>query len=195
LGVELAQPLFANIEDERDLDTMRNGIRLFPRSADELMEDGAWLERHLARPRWGTCQGSDGAVKLYRFWRDGDLLYVQARGGSRRDVSLRAAMQLPWEPDALATRRAYLQRWLGRQLLVRLASNLVMAALMPGSHVATEYLRFLFEIDQRMVMLAPALARTYGKEAVDRPSALEAIRGSDALLRAWCESARVGVAG
>jgi hypothetical protein len=68
-----------------------------------------------------------------------------------------------------------------------------MAALMPGSHVATEYLKFLLEIDQRLALLAPALAQTCGKEAVDRTSALEAIRGSDALLRAWCESARVGV--
>jgi hypothetical protein len=103
------------------------------------------------------------------------------------------ALLLPWEPDALATRRAYLQRWLGRQLLLRLASNQSLANPMPGSHVATEYLAFLLEIDQRLALLAPALARTRGNEAVDRPSALEAVRASDAPLRAWCESARVGL--
>jgi Fe-S-cluster containining protein len=192
LGVEVAQPHFANMENERELDTLRHGIRLVPRSASELMEDAAWLERHLVRPQWGTRLSSGGAVKLYRFWADGDLLYTEARGGPRRETLLAAASQLPWKSDALATRRAYLRRWLGRQILVRLASNLAMAAPMPGSHVATEYLKFLFEIDQRLALLAPALARTCGKEAVDRPSALEAIRGSDALLRAWCESARVG---
>ena len=146
------------------------------------------LPVYLGKGRLCTC-------KLYRFWIEGGVLYTEVRGGPKRNASLAAATQLPWEPDALANRRAYLRRWLGRQLLVRLASNLAMAALMPGSHVAIEYLTFLFEIDRRLALLAPALAQSGGKEAVDRPSALEAIRGSDALLRAWCESARLGVAG
>jgi hypothetical protein len=63
---------------------------------------------------------------------------------------------------------------------------------MPGSHVAIFYLEFLMEIDWRLAVLAPALAGVSGKGAIDRGIALEAIRGSDGLLRAWCQSARLG---
>jgi hypothetical protein len=193
LGVNAVQPLFANMEDDEARARFRDGIRLARRTAGELMGDAAWLGRHFARPRWGTRLSSDGPVKLYRFWIDGGALYTEERGGPRRQAPLADALLLPWEPDALATRRAYLERWLGRQLLLRLASNQALANPIPGSHVATEYLTFLLEIDQRLALLGPALARTREKEAVDRPSALEAVRASDAPLRAWCESARVGV--
>jgi hypothetical protein len=193
LGVNVVQPLLANAESDEELYRLRDGIRLVPRPADELTDDAAWLGRHFGRQQWCTRLSSDGAVKLYRFWIDGGALYTEARGGSQRQTPLADAMLLPWEPDALATRRAYLQRWIGRQLLVRLASNQALAAPMPGSHVAIEYLKFLLEVDHRLALLAPALAGTRGKGTVDRSSALEAIRASDAPLRAWCESARVGV--
>ena len=64
----------------------------------------------------------------------------------------------------------------------------------PYHHAAICYLEFLVEIDWRLAVLAPALARINGKRAIDRETALEAIRGSDGLLRAWCESARLGIA-
>ena len=193
LGVDGVQPLFANMENNEALARFREGIRLVPRPAGEWAEDPAWLGRHFGRRQWGTRLSPDGAVTLYRFWIDGGALHTEARGGSRRQAPLADALPSPWAPEALATRRAYLERWLGRQLPRRLASNQALANPMPGSHVATEYLTFLLEIDQRLALLAPALARTHGKEAVDRPAALEAIRASDAPLRAWCESARVGV--
>jgi hypothetical protein len=100
---------------------------------------------------------------------------------------------LPWQPEALVARRAYLQRWLERQLAVRLANNLTLASLQPGRHAATSFLQLLFEIDHRLAILAPALAQAGNRESIDRKVALEAIRGSDGLLRAWCESARVGL--
>jgi hypothetical protein len=82
---------------------------------------------------------------------------------------------------------------LKRQLPVRLANNLALADLAPGSHVAICYLQFLTEIDWRLAVLAPALALLGGEEVIRRPVALEAIRASDGLLRAWCESARLGL--
>ena len=87
----------------------------------------------------------------------------------------------------------YLLRWwLGRGLLRRLAINLSVVAPFPGNHLAVTSLHLLLDIDHRLAVLAPALALAQGKDAVDRSLALEAIRGSDGLLRAWCESARLG---
>jgi len=129
------------------------------------------------------------------------VLHVEPRGGKREVFPLDDIGRLAWQPEAIATRRAYLKRWLKRQLPVRLANNTGLASLMPGGHVAVHYLQFLLEIDHRLAVLAPALrlcseqalARAGGKDAVDRDVALEAVRGSDGLLRAWCESARLGV--
>ena len=101
------------------------------------------------------------------------------------------AGQVAWPPEAISTRRAYLERWLERQLPVRLANNLALARSWSGVHVATCYLEFLVEIDWRLAVLAPTLARANGKQDIDRAVVLEAIQGSDGLLRAWCESARL----
>jgi len=120
---------------------------------------------------------------------------VEERDGAHREAPLGDVGYIPWQPEALATRRAYLQRWLERQLLVRLANNLAMASLpfLAGSgHVASCYLQSLMEVDQRLLVLATVLTKVCGKETVNRPIALEAVRGSDGLLRAWCQSARLG---
>jgi hypothetical protein len=112
------------------------------------------------------------------------------RDGTRQQVALG---ELPWTREAIATRRAYLKRWLERQLPIRLANNLAVAGWALGQHVATAFLQFLTEIDRRLAVLGLVLARISGVREIDRTIALEAIRGSDGLLRAWCESARVGL--
>ncbi len=199
MRVSQRRPLKANpstgsghrAETLEDVTTLWRGLSLTPQTAEELLADAIFMKWHFSRPRWNTRLGSKGEVTLYRFWIAGGLLYVEERDGARREVPLGDVGHIPWQPEALATRRAYLQRWLKRQLLVQLANNLAVASLLPGGHVATCYLQFLMEIDWRLAVLAPALAG--GKETIDRAVALEAIRGSDGLLRAWCQSARMGV--
>ena len=192
--------LFANpstgsghrVETLDDATALWQGLSLAPQTVEELLADAAFMERHFGRPRWNTRLSSEGEVTLYRFWLAEGVLYIEGRGGRHREIALGDVGRLPWHSEALATRRAYLQRWLKRQLLVRLANNLAVASLLPGGHVATCYLQFLTEVDWRLAVLAPALAQANGKEVIDRVVALEAIRGSDGLLRAWCQSARLG---
>jgi Fe-S-cluster containining protein len=179
-------------ETPDDLTALWQGLSLTPRPVEELVADAVFMKRHFGRPRWNTRLGSEGEVALYRFWIAEGVLHVEERGGKRQAIPLGDVGQLPWHSEALATRRAYLQRWLERQLLVRLANNLAVASLLPGGHVATCYLQFLTEVDWRLAVLAPALTLASGKEAIDRAVALEAVRGSDGLLRAWCQSARLG---
>lgn len=182
-----------NAEMPDDLTALWQGLYLTCRTVEELLTDAAFMERHFGRPRWNTRLGPEGEVSLYRFWIAERVLHVEERGGTRKKIPLGDVGHIPWQSEALATRRAYLQRWLKRQLLVRLSNNLAVASLLPGGHVATCYLEFLVESDWRMGVLAPALAQVSGKEAIDRVVALGAIRGSDGLLRAWCQSARLGV--
>ena len=157
-----------------------------------MLGDTAWLERHFAQPRWNTRLHPTVEVDVYRFWIDGRELHSAERGGERNLTALTGLDLISWEDQALASREAYLRRWLGRELLRRLATNLTVAALIPGSHLGVTYLHLLLDIDHRLAVLAPALALAQGKDAVNRSLALEAIRGSDGLLRAWCESARLG---
>jgi hypothetical protein len=157
-----------------------------------LLADTAWLERHFAQPKWNTRLHPTGKLDVYRFRISGRVLHLEERESSRYATSVADIGQVGWEPEALASREAYLRRWSNRQLLRRLAANLSVAALMPGGHMAITYLQLLLDIDYRLAVLAPALALVQGRDAVDRTLALEAIRGSDGLLRAWCESARVG---
>jgi len=196
LGITQGGRLSANLESGMDeaLPGVWESLLLAPRSLEVLIADGGFVERNFARPRWNTRLNSAGEVTLYRFWvADGNLV-VEQRGGPREVIPLGDIGQVAWMPEAILARRAYLERWLKRQLPVRLANNLGLARPLPGVHVATCYLEFLMEIDWRLVVLAPALARANGKGEVDREIVWEAIRGSDGLLRAWCESARVGVA-
>ncbi len=175
-----------------DATALWQGLSLTPQPVGELFVDAIFMERHFGRPRWNTRLSSEGEVTLYRFWLAEGVLYIEGRGGAHREAPLGDVGHIPWQPEALATRRAYLERWLKRQLLVRLANSLAVASLLPGGHVATCYLQFLTEVDWRLAVLAPALAQANGKEVIDRVVALEAIRGSDGLLRAWCQSARLG---
>jgi hypothetical protein len=160
---------------------------------ERLRSDVSFMERHFARPRLNTRLGQREAVVVCRLWIAEEVLHVEDIEGTRREISLRHTGQIPWQGDALATRRAYLERWLKRQLPVRLANNMALASLAPSSHVAICYLQFLMEIDWRLAVLAPALALLGGEEVIRRPVTLEAIRASDGLLRAWCESARLGL--
>jgi hypothetical protein len=162
-------------------------------SACELLADAAWLQQHFARPCWNTRLGSEFEVALYRFQVAEGAFRLVDGDGTRLHVSLSGVEELSWLPEALATRRAYLQHWLERQLPIRLANNLAAASWVLGRHVATAFLQFLTDIDQRLMVLGLVLARVSGKHEIDRITALEAIRGSDGLLRAWCESARMGL--
>jgi Fe-S-cluster containining protein len=164
-----------------------------PLAAAKLLKDAAFLDRHFGEPRWNSHLDLTGeGVTLYSLRIAGGTLHVQGRSGSPRITRLDSIGRLGWQQEALDSRRAYLRRWLRRQLLLRLATNLAVAHLWRGGHVTTGYLQFLTEIDWRLAVLAPALALSSGKETIDRDAVLEAIRGSDGLLRAWCQSARLG---
>jgi hypothetical protein len=160
---------------------------------DELLADRGWLEQHFSRPRWNTRLGAELEVAVYRFRVSESAFWQVDLDGTRRQIALGDLGELSWTGEALATRRAYLVRWLERQLPIRLANNLAVAGWALGQHVATAFLQFLTEIDQRLAVLGLALARLGAVNEIDRTTALEAIRGSDGLLRAWCESARVGL--
>jgi hypothetical protein len=198
LGITQAGRLSANLESGTDeaLPGAWESLLLAPRSVETLIADAGFVQHHFARPRWNTRLHSAGEVTLYCFCVVDGNLVVEQRGGPREEISLGGVGQVAWTPEAISTRRAYLERWLTRQLPVRLANNLALARSWLGVHVATCYLEFLVEIDWRLAVLAPALARAHNgdKRDIDREVVWEAIRGSDGLLRAWCESARVGLA-
>jgi hypothetical protein len=183
----------ANIETESDVVDFWQGLGRHQASVGELLADRAWLEQHFARPRWNTRLGPDLQVDLYRFQVAKGAFQQIDRDGTRQQVALGDLGELSWTDEALATRRAYLERWLERQLPIRLANNLAVAGWALGQHVATAFLQFLIEIDQRLAVLGLVLARSGGVSEIDHTIALETIRGSDGLLRAWCESARVGL--
>jgi len=192
LNVSQTRPLFVNGEMEDALPGLWEGLSLVPQSVEELLADAAFMERHFGQPRWSTRLGPGEKVVLCCFWMTEDAFHVEEVDGTRGEIPLSDIGELVWQPEALATRRAYLERWLKRQLLMRLANNLGVASPLPGSHVVTGYLQFLIEIDWRLAVLAPALARAGGAGTITRSTALEAIRGSDGLLRAWCQSAQIG---
>jgi Fe-S-cluster containining protein len=185
-------PPFRNLESADDLPIVWEEGSVGAQGLAPLLADRPWMERHFGRPRWNTQVGRDGGVDVYRFWIVADTFHVEARSGACATFRLDSETHLPWQPEALATRRAYLERWLRRQLLLRLSSNLALASPSPVAHVAVCALEFLLDVDRRLAVLAAGLARASGKDGIDRALALEAIRASDGLLRAWCESARVG---
>ncbi len=199
--VNRVRPMFVNGQVKEGHAVPQGELSLFsqpmiePQDVRSVPASAALMERHFSRPQWNTHLAPDGRVTVYRFWIADNILYLEDRDGTQQTLPLGDAAQLPWQPEALATRRAYLRRWLKRQLPVRLANNMALASLAHRSHVATCYLQFLTEIDWRLAVLAPALARACGQAEVGRAVVLEAVRGSDALLRSWCESARVGVTG
>lgn len=193
LHVEQRKPVLVNVETEAALEELRQGLQSSRKSTRGLLDDAAWLERHFAKPRWNTRLHPTGELDVYRFWIARRELYSAERGGARSVTPVTDIDQIPWEDQALASRNAYLRRWLNRELLRRLATNLSLAAFIPGSHLAVTYLHLLLDIDHRLAVLAPALALAQGRDVVDCTLALEAVRGSDGLLRAWCESARLGI--
>ncbi len=193
LYVSQLSPLLENAEKGDVATKLWSGFRVIPCSVEQLLADANFIGRHFSRPRWNTRLESDGSVVLYRFWILDGILHVKDRGETQREILLAEIEAIAWKAEALATRRAYLYRWLNRQLSLRLAYNMTVANLIQGSHTTLCYLEFILEIDHRLVVLASALARAGGKDEIDREVAIEAIRGSDGLLRAWCESARLGV--
>lgn len=192
LRVEQRQSVLINMEGKDSVLKLQQELQSYCESTRALLEDAAWLERHFAQPSWSTRLYATGRVDVYRFWIYDGVLHVEEKGGTRSATDLTRVAQIPWEPEALATREAYLRRWLGRQLLERLATNLSVASLIAVGHLAVTYLKSLLDIDQRVAVLAPALAQAAGEDVVSRALALEAVRGSDGLLRARCESARLG---
>jgi hypothetical protein len=202
--IEQTRPLLANAETEDASPTLWEGLSLSLRPVGEVYSDDVFMKRHFAQPRLNTRLGQGEAVVVYRHWIASwrssagsavqpRVFHAEEREGSPSEISLGEIGRIPWRADALVTRRAYLERWSKRQLVARLANNLAVAHLARSSHVATLYLQFMMEIDQRLAVLAPALAMRYGKTAIDRDLALESIRGSDNVLRAWCESAQLSL--
>ena len=158
----------------------------------QLRLNRARMERHFSRPGWNTRLGPEAQVTIYRFWVAGGVLHIEPGRGVSQALQLLDQAQFAWHPLALAARGAYLELWLERDLPLRLASNMAVAGLLRGDHVATCYLDFFADVDWRLSVLALMLASARGKKEVDQAIVLEAIRGSDNLLRAWCESARLG---
>jgi hypothetical protein len=191
LQVEQTRPVLTNAETPDHLAGLWQGLVLHRRPVETLLSDTAFVEKHFGRPQWNTRLSSRGMVTVYCFWTAGAAFCIEERGGRQKKIPLEHVQQVPWQAESLVVRRLYLQRWLRRQLPLRLANNLAVANLLQGSHVAQCYLEFLLEVDWRLAVLAPMLAQTTGKEVVDRAVALEAMRGSDGLLRAWCQSARL----
>jgi hypothetical protein len=137
-----------------------------------------------------TRLSADLNVELYHFWIEGDGFHIENNIRPHVIVHLDDLDAIAWRPEALYTRFAYLDRWLNRQLPLRLTYNLGMTA---PVHTARCYLEFLQDVDWRMCVLSLALSSAAGYEGVDQATVLEAVRGSDGFLRAWCESARFTV--
>jgi hypothetical protein len=192
LRVRQSAPLLINAITEAQAAEMWQGLLWMSQSREALHADAEWVERHFGNPRWST-RLEEKDVTTYRFWITEGIFYLEERGEPLQTANLRELDSFPWQEEALKARQAYLDRWQKRQLLIRLSANLAVARLLRGDHIVTCYLQFLTEIDHRLAVLAPALARLRRKRAIDRSIALEAIRGSDGLLRAWCESARLGI--
>jgi Fe-S-cluster containining protein len=162
-------------------------------SAGECLNDTHRVARHFGKPHWNTRKSpGHNEVSLYLFWLSDGIIQVQEKGTSATATPTENIGQTGWLHAALAVRKEYLSGWLTRQLLQRLAFNLAVAGLWRGSDLNTCYLMVLSEIDWRLMALSPALALHYGKEVVDTDIVREAIRGSDGLLLAWCQSARLG---
>lgn len=177
-----------NAECEADLQILNQHLSFAPLSFSGLLGDRAWLDRHFSTPRWNTRFTVDHRVELYRFWIEGCDLHIDQRNGAVMTVQIKDLQDIVWRSEALTARFAYLERWLERQLPIRLANNLALAA---PVHVAVCYLEFLLEVDWRILLLTLALAKATGCEVVDQAVVLEAVRGSDGFFRAWCESARL----
>jgi hypothetical protein len=192
LHVRQPAPLLINAITEAQEAELWQGLLWMSQSPETLHADAAWLDRHFGNPRWNT-RLEEKNVTTYRFWITEGSFYLDESEKPLQTASLRELDTFSWLSEALMVRQAYLDRWQKRQLLLRLSANLAVARLLRGDHIVLCYLQFLTEIDHRLAVLAPALARLRGKRAIDRSIALEAIRGSDGLLRAWCESARLGI--
>lgn len=177
-----------NAELETDLQILKQHVSFEPLPFSRLLENRAWIDRHLTKPRWNTRFTADYGVELYRFWIEGYDLNIDHRKGAHVMVQLKNLEDIVWQSEACATRFAYLERLLRRQLPIRLANNLAMAA---PVHTAVCYLEFLLEVDWCISVLSLAIASAADREMVDQAAVLEAVRGSDGYLRAWCESARL----
>jgi Fe-S-cluster containining protein len=178
-----------NIEHEVDLQALKQHVSFEQLPILELLGDRALIDRNFSKPRWNTRLTANHTVELYRFWIEGYDLHIEQRNGAYMTIKVKNFKDIVWRSEARATRFAYLERWLKRQLSLRLANNLAMAT---PVHTAVCYLEFLLEIDWRISLLSLVLTNAAGHDVVDRAIVLEAVRGSDAHLRAWCESARLG---
>lgn len=187
-------PLAGNLKAEADLQRLEPAFALTPIALTDLLAHRELVIRHFERAHRNTrLAGNATGITIYRFFLADRALCFETEVATR--IPLDDLDKVPWSIQALEVRRAYLARWGQRQLTLRLANNLAVARLWQGAHTAQCYLEFLLEIDQRLAILAPALAQWQGKAVIERDGALEAIRGSDNLLRAWCESAQITLGG
>lgn len=178
----------ANLETAADLITDAGWLEPVPHTC----RNKARMERHFGKPGWNTQLDGKAQVAVYHFWVAGGVLHIKPRRGVGTDFQLPNPARFTWHPLALAARGAYLELWLERDLPLRLASNMAVAGLLRGDHVATCYLDFVADVDWRLSVLAVMLASARESREVNQTIVMEAIRGSDNLLRAWCESARLG---
>lgn len=188
----LAQPAAwsGNAESETDFARLQSALAFSPIPLADLLGQRDLLERHFNQEHYNTQISEDAlAVAIYRFALAADGLRIQDE--TTTQVPFDGLDTLAWSREALTVRHAYLARWIQRQLPFRLANNLAVARLWQGGHTATCYVEFLLEIDHRLAILTPALARRAGRAIIDRSTAVEALRGSDNLMRAWCESAQI----
>jgi Fe-S-cluster containining protein len=178
-----------NAEYETDLQILKQHMSFEILPSRELFEDRDWIDRHFSKPLWNTRFTANQDIELYQFWIERHHFHLASLNRASLDIQLKDLQDIVWLSDTHATRFAYLKRWLKRQLPIRLANNLAIAT---SVHTAVCYLGFLLEVDWRISVLSMALANATGSGVVDRAIVLEAVRGSDAHLRAWCESARLG---
>lgn len=180
-------PLINLEADEAAGSWERLSLALAP--APPAAEDPAFLEHHFGLWRWNTRFVAPGRVARYRFRWEGRGWQVEWAGGEVKRFLL---MERPWGQGGLEARRAYLLRWLKRQLPVRLAHHTAAASPWP-MHAAAAYVGFLAEVDRRVQLLSEAVAGWEGTAQVASAHVWEAVRGGDGLLRAWCQGARTGV--
>ena len=153
-------------------------------------EAPGFMARHFGEWHWNTRFIEGDRVVRYRFvWSEGRWEVEGVHGGR---YGLPAAIS--WSAEALQVRRAYLERWLERQLAVRFAHHLAATSPWP-MHVARVFVDFVGEVDQRIRILATSVAGWMEAERVELAHVLEAVRGSDALLRSWCQGTQTVLPG
>jgi hypothetical protein len=184
---------FNNLLNNDDATRFWERVDFSPLSFQTLRSDSNFISHHFSRPLWNTTFSDTGKILLYQFWINENVFICESKRGRRKQTSIQPAPLPQWQPEALSLRIDYLKRWLKRQLVIRLITNQTFAKLPFGDHTAIEYLNFFTAIDRRIALLAVWLAAINQEKNITPKRVLEAVRASDGFLRAWCESARIGM--